>query len=230
MKKLQPILLCAFVAAFNVAPASAATVIECGTDVCFEYDNASSFGEATIIGNNIFFLPTDFSAEALNDDGAVTKNETLNIRVTAQGNYQIDGFALAEQGDYFLNGVDASVDVSGQLGVTSRTKNEQPLDFFPYRATEIFTAGDLNVQGALTEWNAGAAIDLGDTAGWGTDTDVTVTLENLLSATTLNNGERAFVEKKIGAIGLSVVPIPGAVFLFPSALGALAWMRRRRKS
>lgn len=229
MKSLKLSALVALLAAFNFAPATAATVTECGTDVCFTYDNATMYGSANIIGNNIFFLPDNFKAEALNDAGVVTANETLNIQVTTLGNYKITGFALAEQGDYKLTGENATVDVSGQLGVTSNTQNEPPLNFFPYRDTEIFTAGDLSVKGGvLTEWNAGAAIDLADTAGWEMDTDVTVTIENLLSASTLELGEQAFVEKKIGAIGLEVVPIPGAIFLFPSALGALAWMRRRR--
>ena len=81
----------------------------------------------------------------------------------------------------------------------------------------------------LTTWSAGASIDLADTAGWGTDTKVTMTLENLLTAQTVTSGEVAFIEKKFEGVGIIVnpIPIPGAVWLFGSALGLLGWMRRR---
>ena len=218
---------------------NAAVVTECGNDVCFTYDNATLFGSGTIVGNNIFFTPGDFLAESLNGEGVVTSNETLNIDVTSkvEGQQWIQGIALIEQGDYKLDGTGASADVSGMLAVTSNTTLDPstaipplfPDGTSPYRIEELFNAGTLaDTGGVLTQWSADALVDLGDAAGWGSDSDVNVTVENLLSATTLNSGEEAFVQKKFGVIGVSVVPIPGAVFLFPSALVALAWFRRRR--
>lgn len=237
MKKLTAGILCALVSFSASVPVYAANVVQCGTDVCFAYDDGTLFGTGTVIGNNIFFLPTDFSAESLNGEGAVTTNETLNVQIySTNENYAIQGVALQEQGDYKLIGNDSTVDVSGLLAVTSNTTLDPataipplfPDGTQPYRIEELFSAGTLDTVGTLTQWDASALIDLGSAAGWGSDSDVTVTLENLLSATTFNLGDEAFVEKKFGGIGISVIPIPGAVFLFPSALVALAWFRRRR--
>ena len=52
-------------------------------------------------------------------------------------------------------------------------------------------------------------------------------IQNNLAATTGANGEQAWIQKKQGGIGISVVPVPAAVWLFGSALGALGWLRRR---
>jgi len=209
----------------------AATVTVTGDDVQFTYDDASVFGTASVVGNSIFFLPTNFKAESLNGIGAATANSTLQIRIEVI----TDGFALRElrmleQGDYLLNGAGASVQQSGQLAVTSLTQTCG--GFFPCRSTALFGAGPLTVQGALTEWSADAAIDLGNNPEWGSDTWVDLQLENLLTATTLNTGpgEQAFIEKKFAAVGLLLepvaIPVPAAFWLFGSAL---TWLTLRRR-
>lgn len=213
--------------------AQAATVTLTGDDVQFTYDDASVFGTASVVGNSIFFLPTNFKAESLNGDGVDTANATLQIRIEVI----TDGFALRElhlleQGDYLLNGAGASVQQSGQLAVTSLTQTCG--SFFPCRSTDLFDAGPLTVQGALTEWSANAAVDLGDDPAWGSDTRVDIQLENLLTATTLNPavGEQAFIEKKFAAVGLLLepiaIPVPAAFWLFGSALVGLMLRRRAR--
>ena len=61
------------------------------------------------------------------------------------------------------------------------------------------------------------------------DSSVIAQIQNNLSATTLNNGEQAWIEKKAAGVGLIVnpVPVPAAVWLFGSALALLGWIRRR---
>lgn len=86
----------------------AATVTVTGDDVQFTFDDSSVFGTASVVGNSIFFLPTNFKAQSLNGDGAATANTTLQIRIEVI----TDGFALRElhmleQGDYLLNGAGA---------------------------------------------------------------------------------------------------------------------------
>jgi len=219
-----------FAALLVTSGAQAATVTLFGDDVKFTFDDATEFGGGNVIGNSIFFLPTTFKVESLDGAGPDTLNVTLNVAIerTTLG-YEMEDFALAESGDYELNGAGASVTASGQFRITSNTKLCG--GSFPCMDEEIFAAGPLTVTGALTAWSAGTTIDLADTAGWITDTAVTMTLENRLNATTLNAGvgETAFIEKKFEGVGILVnpIPIPGAVWLFGSAIGLLGWMRRR---
>lgn len=232
MKKLIRLLsLCMFFA-FPIYGEAAVVTID-GDDVSFTYDDATLFGPANIIGNSIFFLPTTFKAESLNGIGAVTENQTLNITIEAiTAGYAIDSFLLQESGDYKLNGSGASSNVNGMLAVTSLTKTTGVTFPMPFREEQFFDTGALaDTAGAPASWSTGAGIDLGTITGWEQDTKVTVTIENLLTATTLNNGEQAFVEKKFGGVGLSInpIPVPAAVWLFGSGLIGLVGVARRRK-
>jgi len=223
----------ALVVLLTALGSQAATVTLFGDDVKFTFDDSTAFGSANVIGNNIFFLPTTFMVESLNGAGAVTNNVTINVEVEATTiGYEMDSFQLAEEGDYKLNGAGASVSANGQFRITSLTKFCGAGIFAPVcKDDEIFDAGLLTVNTNLpVTWNASAIIDLADTAGWNTDSKVTMTIENLLTATTLNFGETAFIQKKFGGVGIIVnpVPVPGAVWLFGSAIGLLGWMRRRR--
>jgi hypothetical protein len=227
----------ALVALLMAFGSQATLVTVYGTDVKFTYEDSTAFGTANVIGNNIFFLPTTFLAESLNGEGAVTNNVTLNIEVEATTvDYSMNAFQLAEEGDYKLNGTDASVSANGQFRITSLTKTCGIGIFAPIcKDEQIFDAGPLTVNtNSPVTWNAGALIDLTDTEFWDTDTKVTMTIENLLTATTLNTevGETAFIQKKFvgGGVGIIInpVPVPGAVWLFGSAIGLLGWMRRRR--
>jgi hypothetical protein len=210
------------------APASAALVTDCsGVNVCFAYDDSTLFGIGTVSGNNIFFLPTTFSAESLNGEGAVTVDDTLDVRVVSKGGYGMTGFALVESGDYFLgflSGDAASVAVDGTLSVDSNTS--------AYSDSTAFAATGLVVHDSLTEWDLSTGILLDDTAGWNSDTDVNLSIYNYLAATTGELGEQAFTQKNSVGIILypaSVpVPIPAAVWLFGSALAGLGWMKRKQ--
>ena len=137
-------------------------------------------------------------------------------------------FTMAEFGDYYLSSGDTSVSASGRLQVTSQTDTCPPINF-PCFDSEVFNVAGLNTVGATTDWSGGTTVDLANTAGWGSDTLVTAQIQNNLSATTLNEGELAWIQKKAGGVSLeiSVIPIPAAVWLFGSALGALGWMKRR---
>lgn len=211
--------------------ASAATVTLYGDDVSFSFDDSSLFGTGTVVGNSLFFLPGDFTAESLNSDGVISANETLviDVAVTTDG-FDITSLAMVEQGDYIWDGADASVSASGQLLVASTTTT---CGFFACSDSSIFNVGPFaDTGGALSSWSGGTSVDLADTAGWGSDTSLQISFQNDLTATTLNNGEYAMIQKKAGAIGLVVnaVPVPAAVWLFMSGLLGLVAMARRKTS
>jgi len=217
------------------AVANAAIVTKFGTDVKFTYDNSTFFGDATVVGNNIFFLPTSFSAESLNGAGAVSINDTVVVTIEATTvGYSMSEFLLIEQGDYFLNGSGASVSGGGQLRISSNTTNclQSPIPFaMPCTDNDTFNIDPMTVQGAFTDWEILAAVNLGDTSDWLSDTSVQMTLENRLTATTFALGEEAFIENKFVAIGITVIPVPAAVWLLGSGLiGLFGWSRRRAMS
>ena len=222
------------IGASAVMPARAAVVTLNGTDVSFTFDDATLFGPGTVVGNSLFFTPTNFRAESADGAGADTASETLIITVEATtANYVIDMLAMVEQGDYILDqngGTDAQVTASGYLGVTSNTTT---CGIFACSDSSIFNVPGLTDTGGATQgWSDGTSVDLGAVAGWGSDTKLTVSFQNNLGATTLNLGEYAMIQKKSGAIGLVVnpIPVPAAVWLFGSGVLGLVAVARRRKS
>jgi len=229
--KSTKLLLIGTVIALLGFQAQAATTTTCGTDVCFTYDDNTLFGSASVIGNSIFFLPTDFTAESLNGAGSQITNTTLNIEIEAiTEGFSMSQFLLQEQGDYYLQGDGASVSAGGQLGVTSLTSSCPDGGLVPCRLTNTFNAENLDTQGVLTDWDVAAAVNLNDLADWGSDTKVIMTIENVLTARSLNPGDEAFIQKKVAGVGITVVPVPAAVWLLGSALGGLGFMRRRKQA
>jgi len=208
------------------ATSNAAIVTVDGSNVKFTYDDSTLYGSGNVIGNTIFFTPTTFKAESTNGAGLVQTAQSLDITVEAlSGALVLSAFQLAEDGDYKLNGIGTSVSAVGSLAIDSQTS--------AFTDSAAFNAGALTTPGGPTAWSAGTTLFLSDTAGWNTDTKVIMTLNNTLSATSLNFGELALIEKKFGgtAIGLTIdmspVPVPAAAWLFGPALGLLGWMRRK---
>ena len=208
---------------------NAATVTTCGTDLCFQYDDATLFGTGNVVGNNIFFLPTNFRAESNNTDGLVQVSATLDITATLQNpssGFVMDMFNLVEKGDYQMSGgASTSVTAGGSFSVTSLTISGM-------NQMNAFNDTGLNTVGPVTLWDASSSIDLSSINGWGSDTKVIIQLQNDLSATSNLQGEGAFIQKKYGDIGIVVnpVPIPAAVWLFGSGLIGLIGAVRRKKS
>ena len=230
MKKLSTtLLICS--ALFTTAPNAAPVTID-GTDVSFTYDDSSFFGVASVVGNSIFFQPTDFIAESLNGAGAVSLRDTLTVDVQAiTAGYDMSSFQLVEQGDYQLSGTSASVSASGRLGVASMTTL---CGSITCRDENIFNVAttDLDTIGSLTEWNGSTSVNLADTIGWGSDSFVQLSLQNNLLATTTEFGDDAMIQKKFGAIGIVVnpVPVPAALWLFGSGLIGIAAFAKRKKA
>ena len=136
-------------------------------------------------------------------------------------------FSLFEDGDYRLNGSGASVAADVFFRATSLTTF---CGTPPCSDTVLFNAGTLaDTGGLLALWNMGGSLDLSSVAGWGSDTDVRLTIQNTLTAETLASGEIAFIQKKF-SLAVPQVPVPAAVWLFGSGLLGLIGMARRKKA
>lgn len=210
---------------------SAAPVTLFGNDISFTFDDSTLFGTGVVTGNSLFFQPTNFSAESLNGVGVVTTSETLKVIVNTTNNYyKITSIGIAEDGDYIQKGPGASVAAAGNLSVASNTKN---CGIIACRDNSVFNVAGLgDTGGSLVDWTGDTIVDLADTVGWDSDYSLGVTFQNDLTASTLNYGEQAFIQKKFGAIGVVVnpVPIPAAVWLFGSGLVGLIATAKRRSS
>lgn len=208
-----------------------------GDDLIFTYDDSTLFGTANVIGNSIFFLPTNFIAQAANDDGAVQVTDTVDIEIQVKegSSYLMDNFQLFESGDYLLNGSSASADVNAFLQVTSFTHTcmmgGSPIPVACNMAN-TFDAGTLNVaSGALEQWSLSGGLDLDMMPMWADDFHVNLRIQNTLDATSLDVGDSALIQKKFGAIGVEIVgevPVPAAAWLFGSALLSLVVAKKRK--
>ncbi len=233
MNKLTSTLLAC--CALLTATSNAAAVTLYGADVSFTIKDSdylsSYFGPANVVGNSIFFQPTDFKAESLNGAGAATLDQTLIIKVQATTvGYDMTSFLLAEQGNYQLTGTSSSVIASGSLDVVSQTTTCGVLTCRD--GNNIFNTTGLDTVGSLTEWGGVTSVNLADTIGWGSDTYVSLSLTNLLTANAPEAGDSAMIQKTFGAVGITInpVPVPAALWLFGSGLIGIAAFAKRKKT
>lgn len=202
--------------------AHAATVTLCGPTICYEYDDAqaasAAFGQPTLIGDSLRFLPTDFLAISANGTGFDWEAATFLIsRIYSTTGQDIISISVFETGDYEIAG-DGSVSTDLYLLAASNLSGSDLAI-----ATAAFGAsGD---SGGLQEWAIEAEI-LPAAVFSGPASDLALQVQNFLTAVTNNNGELAWIQKKL-VLEVAVVPVPAAVWLFASALGLLGFVRRR---
>lgn len=213
--------LAAVAAAFGGA-AQAATVTLCGPTICYEYDDAqvaaAAFGQPTLVGDSLRFLPTEFLALSANGAGFDWESATFQIsRIYSTTGQDIISVSVFESGDY---------EVVGGGGVTAdlyvlAASNLSGSDFAI--ATASFDAS--GASGGLNEWSIDAEV-MPAAVFNGAANDLALQIQNFLTAVTFGNGELAWIQKKL-ALEVAVVPVPAAVWLFASALGLLGFVRRR---
>src|SRR5579862_7654168 len=99
-------------------PARASTITLTGAhfDVTYDPSTLNLFGSLNLVGDNLFFTPSNFKATSTNGAGVVTTDSTASgIVLSAHPGYQFGALTLAELGDYQLEGPSSTVSVSGQL-------------------------------------------------------------------------------------------------------------------
>ena len=236
--KAITLLIAGACAGFSTLSQSAQVTVM-GDDLIFTYDDSTQFGTANVVGNSIFFLPTNFIAQSLNGNGGnntvqFTDFVDIDIQIKAESNALIDSFILFESGDYKLVGSGTSAIAQATLEVESQTHSCGG----PGMCTlsSMFSSGPLsNQSGALELWNINGTLDLDNESEWADDFHVNLRIENTLYATSTSAGESALVQKKFGAIGVDImtevvvapVPVPAAAWFFASALITLVVGKRR---
>ena len=228
----------ALVLGLTAAPASAVSVTLVGDTVSFTFDDAllGLFGTPTVVGDSLFFLPTDFKATS-SDDGFMITSETMNIEVTANTGYEISGAAVVEGGDYFNINSDFAagegVAAGGQFIVRDL---DNPLDSSVSSIVADAPLTDLTTLAGFstTSWSADAGV--GIPAAWGGSdglvSGVNLTIENILAAASFEPSSISFIEKKFVSVAVVTTPVPEpeTYAMLLASLGLVGFMARRRNS
>jgi hypothetical protein len=203
-------------------------------DVLFDSTRLDLFGTPSLSGNTIFFTPTAFSATSLNGAGSQLTHATINFELAAKPGFSLAQVQVVERGDYQLSGMGSAVKVTGQL---SAFDPKDPVNAFAFQFLAVSGSTPLTLNdGDLHPWQAGANIDVSHNP-FSQPRELNVTLENILTATTLPGAGAsfAFIEKKfagapISPLDPSAIPVPGAPWLFASGLLALGPLLRPRRA
>lgn len=213
----------------SVSPVASAALITImdplgNSDFTVTYDDTQTgpFGTPFLSNNTVYFLPNDFTAQSSSGLGMGELSDSFILRLDAiDPNVTLSQFNLEEQGDYILNGADATVSAEGNLSIYA---DSDPGSVF----LDTLETGPLTTQSpdfTPVDWVGTASI--GESDGWTASGSVWLTIENFLFANTTANGSYAFIEKKYEGIAIEVtaVPLPAAVWMFATAL--LTLVRRR---
>jgi hypothetical protein len=218
---------------------SAALITLDGDGFNVVYDDASLglFGSPTLSGDGktILFSPLAFKATSSGAQGFVSVGSNVQFDILLDdGANQLNGVQLIENGDYrVVNAGNLSdvpeVNVSGELRLTNLFTGTEFVQ-------QAFTAGSLSntcssvTNCTLSPWTVNSSASADD--AWGA-VDVRVRLQNDLLAASFESRDFAEIEKKHASQTISLtptfVPLPGAVWLFGSALAGLMGMRRKNK-
>ncbi len=229
-RKISVAVLSAVAGLAGAHQANAATVNLCGPNVCYDYDDTqaaiSITGLPTLVGDSVTFLPPDFRAESANGAGwdIVTANFLFSRVYTVNPLDEITLFSVWEE-------LDHQIITDGEVEATLYTQARSNHGAFPTDVIGISTTSSF--------------LDTGDTGGvivsglsallypaasfTGPADDMQVGIQNTLRAYTDASGQVAFIQKKftLATNTAEAVPVPTAIWLFGSALGALRMLRRR---
>ncbi|MDD2738279.1 MAG: hypothetical protein PHR94_05050 [Methylomonas lenta] len=237
MKNLKLVLAAAgFALASSGVNAAIMSVTVSGQTVDFSYQYDSSLpnlfnlGIYSVSGDSLSFSPTNFIAHQNGLTGWSTSTATTPlVTVTAKAGYALTNLSLFEQGDYYRSqsGTNMTmVSVGGQFIVDNNPSSiisSQPL------TTAMSAAGlfDQSETFQTSAWSVSSNVALNNALS------ATAKVENILRAGVNLNAtalDEAFIEKKLmkfTAATTTVVPVPGAFWLFGSALTGVLVSRRR---
>jgi hypothetical protein len=229
MKSLRSAKTLAVIAA--MLPVAGHAITQCGPNICYTYDPlqaaASAFGTPTLLGDSMRFIPPSFRAESLNGVGTVTTSATwLFDNVYSVGGGEIGSVLITEAGDFSITGDSSGAADTVGVNLFTQVANNASAEV----ATDVknFSASG-NTASPPEPWALISTAINPSTAFAAVASNVAVSIQNTLSATTDELGGAAWIQKKfVVEIGtVAPVPVPAAVWLFGSAFGVLTLVRRR---
>ncbi len=261
MTRFIPLTALAVAALFTAARCDAALMHPnvMGTDVTMTMivedsptgDSLPLFGPPTASGNNFDFNPTGaFSAQSTNGGLPDATDGKLSFMIVAKQGFTIDVFQILENGIATLlapfTGTDAFASVSGIVDVdinelngvaTSIDLASKLMSFGPNGGQYLHSVVATDPQ-FTASWSGGATIDIdAELASLGYSpsqkaTKITVTLDNILLASTQGAGTIALIDKKdidiiITTGGSPVIPEPGSAALVLLGITTVAGLRLR---
>ena len=203
--------------------AQSASVMQCGPNVCYVYDNAqvaagtAYFGQPTLIGDDMRFLPTSYDAQSVDGSASEIYGETFKFdSIYSVSGADIQSISVVERGDYSIT---SGGSVQADLLILIANNNnalecECEIDSVSASGASSLTLWELNTVFSPASIFSSPA------------NDVALDIQNTLTATTANLGEIAWIEKKFVSVSVSVIPVPAAVWLFGSALSLLMLRRK----
>lgn len=216
-----------------IAPASYATAITLeGTNIRWIYDDATNavalsvLGTPVLVGDSVKFEPAAFKAEATGLAGSVISDATfvfdhviskngsniLSIQATDYGNYSIVNGSDVDN-DLFLQAV--------QVGSPSRVVSQVDSYY-----NDTVSSGSWSVSNNLTTIGGPATSSF---LTLNSATDLKLTIQDTLSATSLGLNEHATIQKSSMLLtAVTPVPLPGSFWLLGSALCGVVGLRRRK--
>jgi hypothetical protein len=243
MSRLWKIALLTVTGAFGLMGAAQSTEIF-GTDFNVIYDPSTLglFGTLSLVGNTLEFTPNNFKALSTNGQGVTTPTggatTASDIQLVANPGFQFGGLQLTEFGDYLLQGTGSSVSLSGELIAFDGDATGNPIATYTTGTITPNPSLPLNLNtGTSQNWSGSAAITnatspVGGGGAWLSGaTTIDLSIENLLSASTVAANSEALIEKKaaFGGVGLTVtpVPVPPSVWLLAPGVLGLSWVACR---
>jgi hypothetical protein len=226
--------------------AMAATQTVSNSNFSITYDDGTSFGSLSLVGNSLSFdftdpaNPTPWIAQSTNGTGPVSFTDSVTLALTINNTAFLQGFRFGsvlwvEGGDYERTNLASTVSVSGNLSAQSASD----VNTVTQSGLTLLGSG-LSVVGANTDWFAQASLNsssgcsgAGCTNAFASNPQtLLLTVQNTLSAESSGLGQDAFIEKKLGAASFTLmvtqVPEASTWAMMLTGLWAVGALARRR--